>query len=94
MTALLVGAAIIAAIVIVIVVLTIAARRRGYSGMGGDTVVRCRRGHLFTTIWVPGASFKSVRLGCGGSNTAPLAITGRSSPQSERRRADRRGEAG
>ena len=25
--------------------------------------VRCRSGHLFTTIWVPLASFKAVRLG-------------------------------
>ena len=35
---------------------------RGY-GLGGNVVVRCRRGHLFTTIWVPGVSVKSVRLG-------------------------------
>jgi len=41
---------------------TVAARRRGY-GVGGNVVVRCRRGHLFTTIWIPGASLKSVRLG-------------------------------
>jgi hypothetical protein len=40
----------------------IAARRRGYP-MGGNVIVRCRSGHLFTTIWVPGASLKSVRLG-------------------------------
>ena len=38
-------------------------RRKGLSGVGGETIVRCRDGHLFTTIWVPGASFKSVRLG-------------------------------
>jgi len=25
--------------------------------------VRCRDGHLFTTIWVPGVSFKAIRLG-------------------------------
>jgi hypothetical protein len=31
--------------------------------IGGNVVVRCREGHLFTTIWVPGASLKSVRLG-------------------------------
>jgi len=37
-------------------------RMRGY-GFAGDVVVRCRRGHLYTTIWVPGASLKSVRLG-------------------------------
>lgn len=42
---------------------TVIARRRGYSGMGGRTLVRCRDGHLFRTIWVPGVSFKSIRLG-------------------------------
>ncbi len=41
---------------------TVWARRRGY-GVGGDTVVRCRQGHLFTTWWIPGASIKALRLG-------------------------------
>lgn len=41
---------------------TIIATRQGYS-FGKDTVVRCRRGHLFTTVWIPGASVKSLRLG-------------------------------
>lgn len=41
---------------------TLLARRRGYN-MGGTVVVRCRQGHLFSTIWVPGASLKAVRLG-------------------------------
>lgn len=41
---------------------TAIARRRGYN-MGGNVIVRCRRGHLFTTIWLPGVSLKSVRLG-------------------------------
>src|SRR6266508_3028075 len=31
--------------------------------MGGEVVVRCREGHLFTTIWVPFASLKAIRLG-------------------------------
>lgn len=39
------------------------ARRRGYSGLGGRTVVRCRGGHVFSTLWVPGISFKAIRLG-------------------------------
>ncbi len=30
---------------------------------GGNIVVRCHDGHLFTTIWLPGASVKSARLG-------------------------------
>jgi hypothetical protein len=28
-----------------------------------DQPVRCSEGHLFTTIWIPLVSFKSVRLG-------------------------------
>jgi hypothetical protein len=35
---------------------------RGYK-RPGDVVVRCRAGHLFTTIWIPGASLKAARLG-------------------------------
>ncbi|HUK94297.1 MAG TPA: hypothetical protein VLU96_04500 [Gaiellaceae bacterium] len=35
---------------------------RGYP-IGGRLVVRCREGHLFTTIWIPGASLKALRLG-------------------------------
>ena len=31
--------------------------------VGGNVIVRCREGHLFTTVWVPGASVKSIRLG-------------------------------
>jgi hypothetical protein len=31
--------------------------------LGGNVVVRCRGGHLFTTIWIPAASVKSLRLG-------------------------------
>lgn len=37
-------------------------RLRGYR-IGGNVVVRCRQGHLFTTIWLPGASLKSLKLG-------------------------------
>jgi hypothetical protein len=33
------------------------------SRVGGNVIVRCREGHLFTTIWLPGASLKSLRLG-------------------------------
>jgi hypothetical protein len=50
------------AVAAVYVVGTIVARRRGYN-MGGNVVVRCRKGHLFTTIWIPGASVKALRLG-------------------------------
>ena len=39
-------------------------RRRHVKAAGlSDVVVRCAQGHFFTTIWIAGASFKSVRLG-------------------------------
>ncbi|MGN6168206.1 MAG: hypothetical protein ACTHQQ_08550 [Solirubrobacteraceae bacterium] len=31
--------------------------------LGGKVIVRCREGHVFTTIWIPAASVKSLRLG-------------------------------
>jgi hypothetical protein len=49
-------------VILLALVATIVLRRRGY-GIGGNAMVRCRQGHLFTTIWVPGASLKAVRLG-------------------------------
>ena len=54
-------------IVLVIVAfafLVIYMRRKGYSqGDAANVVVRCREGHLFTTIWIPGVSVKSIKLG-------------------------------
>jgi hypothetical protein len=44
-----------------VLVEALAMRLRGYP-MGTDVVVRCRRGHLFSTIWLPGVSVKSLRL--------------------------------
>jgi hypothetical protein len=41
---------------------TIIAIRQGYM-FGKNVPVRCRRGHLFTTVWIPGASVKALRLG-------------------------------
>lgn len=52
----------VATVVAVYVIGTVIARKRGYN-MGGEVPVRCRDGHVFTTIWVPGVSVKSVRLG-------------------------------
>lgn len=49
-----------------------AARKRGYQ-LGKNTVVRCRQGHLFTTIWIPGASLKAVRLGWWRLQRCPVA---------------------
>ncbi len=51
-----------AGVVIAYAVGTLIARSQGYS-FGRNVVVRCRQGHLFTTVWSPGASLKAVRLG-------------------------------
>jgi hypothetical protein len=50
------------AVLVIYGVATLIARGRGYK-LGGEVIVRCREGHLFTTIWVPGISFKAVRFG-------------------------------
>jgi hypothetical protein len=40
---------------------TLIARRLGYN-LGVNTVVRCRKGHLFTTVWIPGVKLKELDL--------------------------------
>lgn len=47
------------------------ARRQGYP-IGTNTIVRCRQGHLFTTIWIPGASVKAIRLGWARLQRCPV----------------------
>jgi hypothetical protein len=61
----------ILAVVAAIVGATVIARRRGYN-FGGNVIVRCRRGHLFTTIWIPGASLKAIRLGWARFQRCPV----------------------
>jgi len=58
---------------------------RGYPP-AGNVVVRCRRGHLFTTIWVPGASLKALRFGWWRLQRCPAC--GRWSMVTPVRRAD------
>ena len=36
------------------------------------TLVRCREGHLFRTIWVPGLSIKAIRLGWYRAQFCPV----------------------
>jgi len=64
-------AAPIVIVVALYVVGTLVARRRGYN-MGGNVIVRCHQGHLFTTIWVPGMSFKALRLGWARLQRCPV----------------------
>jgi hypothetical protein len=40
---------------------TLIGRRLGYN-LGTNTIVRCRQGHLFTTIWIPGVKLKELDL--------------------------------
>jgi hypothetical protein len=51
--------------------LTLVARRRGYK-LGTDTVVRCRQGHLFSTIWIPGVKLKALDLGVARLQRCPV----------------------
>jgi len=50
---------------------TVGLRRRGYR-FGGNVVVRCRSGHLFTTLWIPLASVKAARLGLWRFQRCPV----------------------
>lgn len=52
-------------------VITVKGRKAGY-GFGGRTYARCSKGHLFTTIWVPGASLKAIRLGWKRAQWCPV----------------------
>jgi hypothetical protein len=49
----------------------VAMKLRGYR-MGRNVIVRCQQGHLFTTIWIPGGSLKSVRLGLWRLQRCPV----------------------
>lgn len=37
-------------------------KKRGFE-FGRDVIVQCSKGHHYTTIWVPGLSFKAIRWG-------------------------------
>ena len=50
---------------------TLAARKLGYE-IGGNAVVRCRQGHLFTTLWIPGINLKAIDLGIARIQHCPV----------------------
>jgi hypothetical protein len=50
---------------------TLAARAAGYR-LGLNTPVRCRAGHLFTTIWIPGVNLKALDLGVARVQHCPV----------------------
>jgi hypothetical protein len=76
----------------------LAMKLRGYP-IGGKLIVRCRRGHLFTTFWIPGVSVKAVRLGWWRYQRCPvdghwsLITPTRSSELTEAERAEARGHS-
>jgi hypothetical protein len=49
-------------IVVVVLIKVVFSRMRGRPALGGEIVVRCGKGHLFTTKWSPLGSFTSIRL--------------------------------
>src|ERR1039458_8933529 len=69
----------------VIVLATLVARRPGYK-LGGNVVVRCRKGHLFTTIWIPGVKLKALDLGFARLQHCPVG-----NHRSEERRVGKEG---
>jgi hypothetical protein len=50
---------------------TAVAVRRGYK-FGLHVPVRCRAGHVFSTVWIPGASVKALRLGPWRAQWCPV----------------------
>ena len=50
---------------------TLIARRLGYK-LGTNTLVRCRQGHVFTTIWIPGVHLKEIDLAIARIQRCPI----------------------
>jgi hypothetical protein len=68
----LVIAIVVAVLVILALILVVMVPRARGTPVAGNIVVRCSRGHLFTTLWVPGVSFKAVRLGAARFERCPV----------------------
>jgi hypothetical protein len=88
------------AVTAAVVAYTLIARRLGYK-LGGNVIVRCRQGHLFTTLWIPGVKLKAIDLGvarvqyCPVGNHWSLVVPVRESDltEEERQRARERHDA-
>jgi hypothetical protein len=63
-----------ALVVIAVVVLlkVVVGRSTGRSASGGDVVVRCGKGHIFTTRWSSLGSLTSIRLGSARFQRCPV----------------------
>jgi hypothetical protein len=51
--------------------ITVGGRAFGYK-FGGNVVVRCNKGHLFTMLWVPGVKVRSLDLGIARYMRCPV----------------------
>jgi hypothetical protein len=59
-------------IVVVLIVKVVWSKGRGRPVLGGKIMVRCSKGHVFTTIWSPLGSFTSIRLGSTRYQRCPV----------------------
>lgn len=50
---------------------TLAGRLAGYK-FGRNMVVRCQKGHLYTTIWIPGVKLKGLEFGFARYQRCPV----------------------
>lgn len=60
---------VVAAVVILKVVVSVVRKRPVFAG---EVVVRCNKGHVFTTTWSSFGSLTSVRLGFGRFQRCPV----------------------
>jgi hypothetical protein len=68
---LVVGIGVLVAVLVFLIVVYLTTRRRGIQ-MGARRIVRCSDGHLFTSTWIPGVSFKAIRLGSARYERCPV----------------------
>jgi hypothetical protein len=59
-------------IAVVVLLKVVVSKRRGLPAVGGEIVVRCSKGHLFTTYWSPLGSFTAIRLGSARFQHCPV----------------------
>jgi hypothetical protein len=62
MTTLVAVVGVLLVLAVLLAAINLIMRRRGYS-IPGKSVVRCSKGHLFTTSWIEGGSFRAIKLG-------------------------------
>jgi len=59
-------------IVAVVLLRVVYSKSKGRPALVGKVVVRCSRGHVFTTTWSPLGSLTSIRLGCARFQRCPV----------------------